>query len=328
MAALFASCSEDERMDHNGQGNAIVFGDLKTNTRAEITSESQITEFGVFAEMNLDADGTEEAVEYINLLSNERVYRPDARSDWQYDNKRYWVNDRVFRFFAVYPLMDDSKITPIPSDAVSNNPYHYYKGNFETPATADTDLMTASATVETSEGQTTYPTVNFAFEHALAKVNINVQKNGGNTGNEVIVRSIAISNIKKSGTYNSEDNTWQISEGTGNAMNYTRNNLKVELNVDDSDNPIPTSVISGLLFIPQTITEESIQITVGYTFDGDTYSAQAFIPTSTVSKWESAKEYTYNLVLGERKNNILFGIPTVSAWKGSERPVGSTIIIQ
>ncbi|MBR4845453.1 MAG: fimbrillin family protein [Bacteroidaceae bacterium] len=330
-AMLVASCTQEDQLLLLRDGEqAIKFG--KVETRAEVTDANQILEFGVFAEMNLGADGPEEPVQYINLLSNERVYRSNASSDWSYDNKRYWVNDRTFHFFAVYPLLDNSKITPFVSEIVPSNPYTCYKINWDTPSEANDDLMTASATMKTTEGQTVYPAVNFQFEHALAKVNINVQKAGANTDNKVIVRSITISNIKKSGTYNSENKTWQISEGTGNAMNYTRNNLKVELEleVDDLDNkvPIPTSVISGLLFIPQEITENSIQITVGYTFDGDTYSAQAFIPTTTVREWESAKEYTYNLVLGERKNNILFGIPTVSAWLGSERPVGGTIIIQ
>ena len=89
----------------------IRFGEAVT--RAAITNADDITEFKVYAEMNLVPDNATDGsnLQWVSLFDGgEKVYRDnnndgvtDTTGDFTYNNTRYWVNDRTFNFFAVHP---------------------------------------------------------------------------------------------------------------------------------------------------------------------------------------------------------------------------------
>lgn len=330
-AALFASCEQDdEKLAPFRDDKTIKFG--KVETRAEVSSANDILEFGVFAEMNLGADGTEDTIKYINLLSNECVYRANASSDWSYDNKRYWVNDRTFHFFAVYPYMQGQ----VSAATLTQNGEQYdgYKVDFETPSNANTDLMTAFKTEKTMISQTEYPTINFQFGHALSKITFKVAKNPSNSSQKIVVRNISLTNIKKNGIYSSSRNgnyipNWEVND---DVMNINQYNLNKELDTNGT-------IVATFLLIPQEIIENTIKLSVNYAYYGidGVYAyentATANIPiTDNIDKWDIASSYTYKITLAAEENNILFGTPSVDVdgiWdEENEKLVGGTIIIQ
>lgn len=282
------------------------------NTRAVVTDTEPLKDgFSVWGGF----DGT-------TVFDGRKVYwgtDSEGNTGWMYDNPEVWVLNKNYTFFAVYPLQNQDKVVPfIEGNALA------YKLSFEVPSTADTDLLTASNSVNTND--TPPATVALNFTHTLTRVNINIQKNGANAEDEVIVRAISINNLKKSGIYNNHTNQW---EETVDGMNFTTlNDLNVELGLDDTGNPTPTSVIKDLLLIPQQIAENSIQISITYSLQTDNtidyYTVNAYLPST---EWQKQTIYTYNISLGEQNNSILFGIPSVQDWKREEQ-IGGSIIIQ
>lgn len=255
----------------------------------------------------------------------------DDTDGWGYSPAKYWNPGKTYHFFGVYPQQDPNNVNSYVSAGELS-----YNLKFSVPTTADTDLMVATPDDVLAQKTGTpgaYPTVSCNFTHALARINFNVKKAGGNTGNEVVVRSITINNVVKSGTYNSRGG-WDA-DGFVYGMSYSANNLNVTLSETvEGENvlPIDTEVKKDILFIPQTIEDNQIKLRITYTIKvdnaQDSYVAEASIPkTQAISSWEAQKIYTYNVQLGAAKNEILFSTPTVNDWK-NEKPVGGSIIIQ
>lgn len=320
-ALSLASCSEEEMLDKNEPETPIKFGSVKT--RAEVTAATDIEEFKVFAEMNYLLEDNTESTDFMPLLENEKVYRDD-NNNFTYTNTRYWVYDRTFNFFAVYPF--ESEVSR--ADFVQGeNTYDGYTIAFETPATADTDLMTAYKTERTITGNTLPSSVDMEFQHLLSKINIKVAKNTENEKNKVIIKSFSLGGIWKTGTfktsrfYDYEDN-WDF---------YGSSTLTITKNGQwtlDTNGIGMTG--NGFLLMPQSIGLNRIVVTITYeyytantdTTPQKTSTVQAFIP---VGEWEAATQYNYNLVLAAEDNYIKFTTPTVEPW-GSPQS-GGTIII-
>lgn len=323
-ALTLSSCSNEDLPGGEEQGPAIEFGEVKT--RAEVTEATQVREFSVFAEMNyLLEDGTE-STDFISLLDNERVYRmsEEESADFTYDNKRYWVEDRTFNFFAVYPYMESNVERADLTSGESS--YDGYTIDFTTTASADTDLMAAHNTVLTL---TNYPfpeSVNMPFQHLLTKINFNIKKNAEqNADDEFKIIGIGIIGIKNQGTYktsyspNYTDN-WEVGNST---MSYSK---------EFDDKEITTGGITLFntgeepLLIPQQ--NEGVTLYIAYTYKMDgaetatTKQTQATLPTS---EWAAGKQIMYNLTLTV-DNYIYFSTPTVEPWGAMQS--GGTIIIK
>ncbi|MBQ4163187.1 MAG: fimbrillin family protein [Parabacteroides sp.] len=333
IAVVLLSCSKDDIPENNEMGTLIEFGELKTRTVEDV---SDILEFGVFAEVNRgdNNSGMLEASQYSDLLFNERVYRANASSSWTYDSKRYWFKDRTFRFFALYPYQNKNWVRHATLTQ-NGEEYDGYQIAFEIPtdpntglANANTDLLTASRTVITEENQTSFETVNFTFRHVLSQINIKVAKNAINATNKVVVTSVSLGGIWKTGTLNTshvsseyKDN-WDFSGAT---------TASLSANGSWTLTTSGTEVMNSLLLMPQTIALQRIPVTISYQYYNNeadltpqvTATAQAFIP---VGEWEPAKIYTYTIVLAAQDNTIKIPTPAVSSWGAYQS--GGTIIIQ
>ena len=234
------------------------------------------------------------------------------------DATKYWNSGKTYSFFAVYPYTE--KNVTYKDGA--------YKLFFSVPSSsADVDLMTATATISaTKDGDGKYPTVEFDFSHALSMINIHVKKNGINEEDEVKVSSVSFSNVKLSGNYNMFG-VWEDSApGSFSCI------LENEVVLPGTKDVAPTfNLVKGeLMFLPQEIAENTILLTINYSINKEQNVAKGYLPCTKeedIKKWEKQKIYTYNITLGEVKNEILFNTPVVKDWK-NEKPVGGSIIIQ
>ena len=333
----FAACSSGafNSADKQKEDSAIYFGDL--DTRAAISDASQITEFGVFAEQSVGDD----EFTYVKILENERVYIKNG--DWTYDNKRYWIDNCTFHFFAVYPYFNSGEVQ-FADLLQSGNTYSGYQINFETPSTADQDLLVDMATVrilgaddkaENEDGdqfEDVYPTVNFDFAHILSKINLKVAKNGTNAEETIKVTRIVLDGVKQSGAYSCS----RSSEYTANWVVNDSPKMTISRDMELEISEDGTEVLGdGILLIPQTIlgsdSDDSarVRLTIRYEYypQGSNistiYEASTLLPGET---WLANTAYGYSVELDAIDNDILFTTPTIKPW-GDPQSVGGTIII-
>ena len=323
VAAMLNLCSCSEEVnDVPGSRKAIVFDN--TQVRAVVNSADEILSMGVFAQMNLgDIDEGEVGSDsYFLLLDNERVWRTDSSTPFTYEHTHYWITDRLYHFFAVWPYSgDQSYVTNVES--VAGDGAYGYTVTFETPEAADQELLTAKETVKTKSGEPFPESVRLGFKHELTNVNLKIWSNGASKDN-VKVKEVTISNVTKTGTLNStiDSSSWTYSSDKMSFTTKYENGItvsqaqiidgKLVLNNSSDNNPgIPFE--EGLLLIPHTITSSNpVIVTVKYDLqNGNLWEEkrlQTFLPEGT---WPAGKKLTYNLVLSGEKTITEFQINTV-----------------
>ena len=321
------SCSK-EFINKPDSGEAIAFNDVQT--RGLINSADELFSMGVFAQMNLGNEGKAGSDNYIMLLENEHVSREDIASPWTYEHTRYWIADRVYHFFAVWPYSGDkSYVTNVKS--VAGDGAYGYTVTFETPEAADQELLTAKETVKTKSGEAFPESVGLGFKHELTNVNLKIWSNGApeSVQDNVKVKEVTLSNVTKKGTLNAtiDSSSWTYSSDKMSFTKEYENGItvsqaqiidgklvqnEVSANNPSKDNPgIPFG--EGLLLIPHTLTSsDPVLVTVIYELqDGDSWEEkklQTFLPEGT---WPAGKKLTYNLVLSGEKTITEFQINTV-----------------
>ena len=331
------SCSQ-EFIDTPESKKAIVFNDVQT--REAVSSADDIRCMGVFAQMNLgDIDKSETGSNsYIMLLENERVSRDYPSAPWTYEHTRYWVADRKYHFFAVWPYSgDNSSVTNVKS-VVGSGAYSYSL-TFETPEKADQDLLTAvSGAITTKTGVAFPEAVGLNFQRELSNVNLKIWSNGApdNVQDKIKVKEVTISSVTQTGTLTKtvgNDSSWKHSSTkTSFTKNYGDDGITVsqaqiidgvlvpnpvsEYNKYDDEPGIPFG--DGLLLIPHTISNSApVIVTVIYDLQRptdaeedlwETKKLQAFLPEGT---WPAGKKLTYNLVISGERTITEFQINTV-----------------
>ena len=325
------SCS-NEVIDKPDSKKAIAFSNIET--RGMVNSADKILSMGVFAQMNLgDVDKEEdESNDYIMLLENEHVSRDNSSAPWTYENTRYWVADRVYHFFAVWPYSgENSSVTNVKSVAPAAGEGAYgYSVTFETPEAADQELLTAKKTEETKTGIQFPESVALDFQHELANVNLKIWSNGApdNVDDKIKVKKVALSNVTKKGTLNTtvSGSSWNYSSAKTSFTKEYESGLEVsqaqiidgQLVPNSSNNPGIPFGDEGLLLIPHTITSSSpVVVTVIYDLQRpmdqeenlwEEKKLQVVLPEGT---WPAGKRLTYNLVLSGERTITEFQINTV-----------------
>ena len=342
-----SSCNNEPIDKQSNSSKAIVFDNVQTKAGVSgiVDGADKILRMGVFAQMNLGdiEKGEDGCNNYVMLLENENVWRDGVSAPWTYEHTRYWVTDRVYHFFAVWPYSEEcdsiTNVSTIPSDEA-----HGYSVIFDTPAAANQELLTARATQQTKSGEAFPESVRFTFKHELTNVNLKIWSNGAldNFKDKIKVKSVSIRNITKKGTlstYVDGSSSWKYSseklaeivtdygdEGITVSQAQIIDNQLVPNEVSDynpsKDNPgIPFG--EGLLLIPQTITESSpVIVTVIYDLQRpidqeenvwEQKKLQVLLPATT---WPAGKKLTYNLVLSGERTITEFQLNTiVDDWK-------------
>ena len=335
--ASFVGCSDVCPVSDDSDRSVIVFDNVQT--RELITSPDQLLSMGVIAQMNLgDEDKQEEGSnDYAVLLENEHVSRTSTSEPWAYENTRYWVTDRVYHFFGVWPYSGepDSPVSNVSSVAAGSGAYAYTL-TFDTPQTADQELLTAMATTKT--GVSFPESVGFNFQHELSNIHLKIWSNGApdNVQDKIRVKQVIISNITKKGTLNAtlSSSSWSYSsnkmsitkeyDGEGIAVSQAQiiedklvPNEESQYN-PDNDNPGIPFGDEGLLLIPHTINSTNpVVVKVIYDLqrpidqEGDVWeqkTLQALLPEGS---WPAGKKLTYNMILSGERTITEFQITTV-----------------
>lgn len=345
VAAMLNLCScSNEIIDKPCREKAIVFNNIQT--RAVVNSANDILRMGVFAQMNLGDEDKQElgSNDFIMLLENELVKRDNLDTDWTYDNTCYWVADRIFHFFAVWPYSgENSSVTNVKSIAPATGEGAYgYSVTFETPEAADQDLLTAQTTVKAETNDISDP-VGLNFQHELTNVNLKVWSNGAdeNVNDKIRVKQVTISNVTKQGTLNTtiSGSSWNLSstktdftkkyDGVGITVSPAQI-VNGEFESQGNSPGIPFE--KGLLLIPHTITNSSpVVVTVIYDLQRpidaqedswEQKKLQVFLPEGT---WPAGKKLTYNLIISGDRTITEFQINTVvEDWKTQTEEIDFT----
>ena len=333
--ASVVGCSEIAPVSGNSDKDAIVFDNVQT--KAFVNSADQILSMGVLAQMNLGSEGDEGYLDYVMLLENEHVHRTSPEAVWTYDHTRYWVPDRAWHFFAVWPYSGDPDSPVTNASSVAGDGAYSYSVTFNTPEKADQELLTAYTsylTTTKTEGTVTdtpFPSsVDFQFEHQLTNVNFKIWRNGApeNVYERIKVKQVVLSNVSKQGTLTTSINGKTSWDYSSTKMSFTKNYDDPQENsisaaqikdgqfvTDGTDNPAVPFGDEGLMLIPHTITSSNaVIVKVVYDSYNNEESVweekilQAFLPEGT---WPAGKRITYNLVISGERTITQFQINTV-----------------
>ena len=328
---ILLSCSKHDNKIVPDDSNIIRFSCVDT----KVESASDIDAFGVFIEQNLGPDDTPLTHRWISLLENDRVYRNSSK--FTYDNKRYWVENRTFFFFGVYPYGTNVNRTAEENNVLVDGVIvpqttSLYSFDVSIPYAANTDYMVAQKSVLVPTNYESFnPSVDMNFEHLLSRIAFNIKKSEDNAEETFIVTQVGLSGLSRNGVF---------------TATHAPNSYRTTLVPTVESRPVRRSGLSttlettaknvfgengGLLVIPQKITNGQIKLSIEYTYKQTETSELQYatlevdIPTDNVNEWKSGKSYTYSLEL-MIDNKIYIGTPTVSKWGSAQQ--GGTIIIK
>ncbi len=326
LCAAVVGCSKVDLVSGNSDEDPIVFDDVQT--KAIVSGADEVLSMGVLAQMNLGADENDPGYDdYIMLLDNEYVHRTGPDAAWTYDNTRYWVPDRTYHFFAVWPYSGDpdSPVTNVSS--VAGDGAYAYNVNFTTPVAADQELLTARKTERTVNGIPFPTSVDFQFEHQLTNVHFKVWRNGEVEGDQIRLKKVELGNVTKSGrlTTTLTASNWRLSsekmsfskEYTSPLENDAISSARIQNGelVSNGNSPAVPFGEDGLLLIPQAISSATpIVVRVIYDYynediaDWEEKTLYAPLPEGT---WPAEKRLTYNLIISGEKTVTQFQINTV-----------------
>lgn len=323
---LFLSCTntqEEPILTPEEEQTAIGFAAKVQDSRATLT-DVQSNAFGVWAFITNSKN-----TNVITYMENMEVkYIGDK---WDYGEPKYWLVDTKFSFVATYPYVENSTYTT-KSGAVELT-------LSETPS--NTDYLVALKSVDTGDiAFDPSESVQLQFNHLLSNVSLNVWRDHGKHQNDQMrVRKVTLSNIRKAGTYSSATNSWALTNDKL-TMEYTNDHV-----ADDNDigaatkmgdsfefSDTPYAPFSGLMLLPQPIDASSnmVSLKVDYELmrqgaaDWESAELETILPAIT---WEKGKQYVYNVILSSVTDITVYYIQTkVEPWGTPQ--VGGTVIIK
>ena len=246
----------------------------KPATRAAMQT-SMYNEFKVVAQYK-KADGSINSQLYMNETATK------SGSLWSPNSTYYWPDKGQLRFFAWAPTdatLDESPIYPRENVNMTTLKY-----------TASTDLtkqrdLVAAATGDLSNNSTTCAPVNLQFKHLCTAVIIKT----GETMTEGTIKSVKITKVRNSGTYNMATAAWALNETTADytvSPNFATTGTTADgtkLNAEDAT----------FMLLPQTLGADS-KLEVAF---HDNISGKDRILSASLNGavWPMGKTVTYRL---------------------------------
>ena len=323
---LFLSCTntqEEPIPTPEEEQAAIGFAAKVQNSRATLTDVEK--GFGVWAFYTKNTN-------VITYMENMEVkYIGDK---WVYSPIKYWLVDTKFSFVATYPYNENDDIYTI--DPLTGAVQLTLS---KTPS--DIDFLMAQRSVDTRDNDfDPSESVDLQFNHLLSNVSLNVWRDHGKHQNDQMrVRKVTLSNIRKAGTYSSATNSWALTN-VKLTMEYTNDNVTDDDNIDAATKTdgsydfsgTPSAPFSGLMLLPQTIdaSSNSVSLKIQYELkrnnaaDWESAELETILPAIS---WEQGKQYVYNVVLSSVTDITVYYIQTkVDPWGTPQ--VGGTVIIK
>ena len=293
-------------------------------TRAD-DSALEDKRFGVWAFINNSVQS--------NYPYMENVLVENDSGEWVYSPAKYWLDDTRFSFVATYPYDEDGTIYTIdPSTGALQLTL------LNTPS--EQDYLVALNTIDTSDtGFNPSEEVHLQFKHLLSNVSLNIWRDGGKHQNDQMrIRKVTLSNIRKAGTYSSSTNTWAPTNEKL-AMEYTNDTIADSDNIGGAIKKNDSYEFGGvasvpfneLMLLPQTIdASNSVSLKIEYELkrqnaaDWESAELETILPSIT---WNAGQRYTYNVVLSSVTDITVYYIQTkVDPWGTPQ--VGGTVIIK
>ena len=295
-------------------------------SRATI-ADVQRDSFGVWAFITNSEKTNEPYMENLKVKYKE--------GKWDYGKPKYWLYETQFSFVATYPhgnIYTSPKVDGQPTGDVQLT-------LSETPSV--TDYLVARDTIDTSDSKfDPSESVQLQFKHLLSNVSLNVWRDHGKHQNDQMrVRKVTLSNIRKAGKYSSATNSWAPTNDKL-TMEYTNDNVTDDDNIDAATKTdgsydfsgTPSAPFSGLMLLPQTIDASSYSVSLKIQYElkrnnaADWESAELETILPAIS-WEQGKQYVYNVVLSSVTDITVYYIQTkVDPWGTPQ--VGGTVIIK
>ncbi len=266
-AICFASCSKNEVIVPQTEGNQINFGTYTANAPVAkaLDLDGSLTEIWVNA---YHPDVTLETTQ-PKFMVNEQVTKKDGA--WGYTNTKYWPanKDAELTFFAVAPMIDALKW---PADA---NTLTY---TVDAVAEDQTDLLwnkVVKSHAQTIGENLTEDQVKFKMEHMLSRLDVAVKLNEAYNNVKFTINSItlgdATTGFATSCTFDLL--TGETTAPSGNqgftwtdAADDSNNDLAAELSLATADGTTAKPALAAnnqLILVPQELTD--IPVTIVYT---------------------------------------------------------------
>ncbi len=396
---IFAGCIKNETVPVTGAEKHITYqavtGKAVTRTILNQATYPIDRPFGTMAffypyQVSWPDEGVAENAE--NYIANSQVrhfgsYWSTADDVENTEKKSYWPETGQLAFYSYSPwneLKDEVSFSATDTDADYNAaPDGLIISEWDVDANQEVDIMVADVAIDKSRNDGTstgadgqvwngVPTV---FRHKLSQIvgfNIRAAEDY-TTGTEtfprdghlhIYINSIAVTNVRQTGTYTSTLNVSQTNPGvwvpTGMTTRHTLvqkgtgtsgtevGKDGVDFNVEYS-NPATGRIQNYLLILPQYFNPAtSTMIEVTYTVrqhfrageDEDDYATETRTVSAelyqvhaekdadgnitNVPQWEMNKIYTYSIVIDLRTNNRLYWAPSVINWE--DQPLGEYIV--
>lgn len=244
-------------------------------TRAAMQT-SMYNDFKVVAQYK-KADGSINSQLYMNETATKK-----SGSLWSPNSTYYWPEKGQLRFFAWAPTdatLDESPIYPQENVTMTTLKY-----------TASTDLtkqrdLVAAATGEFSNNSTTGAPVNLQFKHICTAVIIKT----GETMAEGTIKSVKITKVRNSGTYDMATAAWDLNETTAD---YTVSPDLATTGTTDDGTKLNAEDATFML-LPQTLGADSkLEVVFHDNISGNDRTLSASLKGA---EWPMGQTVTYRL---------------------------------
>ena len=202
MGLALTACNSDETVEM-AKGNAIGFKTFVNNSTRVATdaTTTNLESFKVWGLMNKDGNtGTPFVAKEVTK----------ANGTWSYTPPVYWEKGYAYSFVALAPNNAYTFTAPTAINTWGSLTFDNGAG--------ETDLIYATATQTTVEGNTCPLDVNLTFNHMLSRVRFQFE-NGMLDGSKLTVSDVKINDAYTSGTATLAeqlaDLTWNPVQGTG-----------------------------------------------------------------------------------------------------------------
>lgn len=242
-AAIFAACSETEKIQENLQDNepaAIGFTSYAEKaTRGDATLPTNLeyyhTTFAVYGTKQNKNDNTD--IQYVfggkataagaqdGVTCTYQTTEDNVLKDWKYDNPRFWDKQADYDFIAYSPVSAKNPIRYYykDEDAQVGDNGNWFKTtaaytltgtNLQATATqaekikgfngaGDLDLMISGTNAQDGANHDNF--VNLQFRHILSKLNVKIGQAEALYNSDVTIKEVKLTGFKDQGTYDQSD---------------------------------------------------------------------------------------------------------------------------
>lgn len=329
-----ASCVKNEPADSVNEQDEITFAapvvGVQTKVNGAIGTAYDTEEsFDVWCVYNTEDITTWGGTPYFSDVTANYNSTADG---WKLATPYYWPATGQLSFVAMSP-----SITNTTTYDATNGFQITQAWSQGTSEEAIVDLMYSEVALNKAKVQygtngeeltgdvNSYKGVDITFKHALSYLVFKIKTKADYAPTKFILRSITLSGIYTTGTFNqkAQDPWTELTTGDNIVGQYVAHSDRDDDPISFGSTAVDAAALSGcdIILLPQTLVEGQQKIKVEYaisTDGGNNWLAQVQevdLLNDTVTSWEMGKKYTYTLSIGMEE--ILFD-PAVSTWENGD----------